>query len=125
MQKPLLTLIVALLAMQGANAAAAADQAQAMPETQATTQSDELIYGSQLMTPQERAEHRAKMHSLKTKEEREAFRVEHHKMMQERAKKMGKKIPDMPPMQRCGAGYGGPECRGAGRPEPESGGAGY
>jgi len=125
MQKPIHTLLVALLAMLGANTAAAADQAQAVPETQAMTQSDELIYGSQLMTPQERSEHRAKMRSLKTKEEREAFRTEHHKIMQERAKKMGKTIPDLPPMQGCGAGHVGPGCGGAGRPEPESGGTGY
>src|SRR5574337_1487772 len=38
---------------------------------QAQTQKEEQIYGSQLMTPQERAEHRAKMRAAKTTEERE------------------------------------------------------
>ena len=37
-------------------------------------------YGSQLMSPKERAEHRAKMMSLPPSE-REAYRTEHHKVM--------------------------------------------
>ena len=36
-------------------------------------QAQERIYGSQLMTRQERAEHRAKMRGLKTQEERDAY----------------------------------------------------
>jgi len=53
-------------------------------------------YGWNLMTPEERAEHQAKMRSLKTKEEREQFRIEHHKKMQERMKEKGIIIPDQP-----------------------------
>lgn len=105
MQKPefvLQALIVALFMMLGVNVAVAADQVQVKPEMQAEKQSKEQIYGSQLMTRQERAEHRAKMRSLKTKEERESYRMEHHKKMQERAKEMGKTIPDMPSPQGCG-----------------------
>lgn len=107
MQKPkwvLQALTIALFMMLDAGVAVAADQAQAERGAQAATQSKELVYGSQLMTRQERAEHRAKMRSLKTKEERESFRIEHHKKMQERAQKMGKTIPDMPPAQGCGVG---------------------
>ena len=56
----------------------------------------EQVYGSQLMTQQERQEHRIKMQSLKTKQEREHYRMEHHKKMQERAKQQGVTLPDMP-----------------------------
>lgn len=52
------------------------------------------VYGSQLMTSQERAEYRARMRSLKTSEEREAFRAEHHRKMQQRAKEQGKALPE-------------------------------
>ena len=50
-----------------------------------TTQSN--VYGWQLMTRQERAEYRARMRSLRTAQERERFRREHHERMQERAVK--------------------------------------
>lgn len=126
MQKLLLnTLIAALFMIPGANSAIAADQAKVTQEKQAGAQDKELIYGSQLMTREERAEHRAKMRSLKTREEREAFRIEHHKKMQERAAKMGKTLPDMPPAQGCGAGCVGTGCGGAKCAESGSGGTGY
>ena len=76
-------------------------------------QAQERIYGSQLMTQQERAEHRAKMRSLKTLEERDAYRLEHHKKMQERAQEKGLTLPDDPPVMgggmrpRGGMGAGG------------------
>ena len=65
---------------------------------------DETAYGSQLMTEQERIEHRNKMQSLKTKVERERYRIEHHKLMQERAKQQGVTLPDKP--QQRGKGMG-------------------
>ena len=67
---------------------------------------DEPIYGSQLMTQQERQEYRTKMQSLKTKEERERFRIEHHEKMQERAKAQGLTLPDKPPAVGGGMGTG-------------------
>lgn len=73
----------------------------------AKKQAQERIYGSQLMTQQERAEHRAKMRSLKTREEREVYRLEHHKKMQERAKEKGLALPDEPPSRGGGMGAGG------------------
>lgn len=63
------------------------------------------IYGSQLMTQQERAEYRAKMRSLSTTQEREQFRLEHHQRMQERARERGLTLPDEPPA-RGGRGMG-------------------
>jgi hypothetical protein len=71
---------------------------------------DEPIYGSQLMTNQERMEHRTKMNASKTDQEREQVRLEHHEQMQLRAKERGVSLPDMPPAQggmRQGMGPGG------------------
>lgn len=67
---------------------------------------DEPIYGYQLMTEQERAEHRAKMQSFQTEQEREAYRIEHHKMMQERARAQGITLPDEPMPRGQGRGMG-------------------
>ena len=53
------------------------------------------IYGWQLMSPVERQLHRQKMRSFKTREEREAYRKEHHKKMQERAKEKGVELQDL------------------------------
>ena len=68
---------------------------------------DKMIYGWQLMTPQERRDHRAKMLSLKTEEERLAYREEHHKLMQQRAQERGLTLPDRPRRQGSGQGFGG------------------
>lgn len=67
---------------------------------------DAPIYGSQIMTPEERAEHRNRMRSAKTLEEREQVRSEHHKLMVERARERGVTLPEEPPM-RGGMGSGG------------------
>ena len=58
--------------------------------------SQDQAYGWNLMTPEEREEHQAKMRALKTKEERERYRIEHHKKMQERMKDQGITLPDQP-----------------------------
>jgi hypothetical protein len=70
-------------------------------------QAQEQIYGSQIMTPQERAEHRAKMRAAKTVEEREKIRKEHHDRMVQRAKERGITLPEEPPMGGAGMGPGG------------------
>lgn len=79
----------------------AADPARDQTRTTQQMQDQDRIYGSEMMTQQERYEYQTRMRALKTEPEREAFRLEHHKQMQERAKAMGKTLPDMPP-----AGYG-------------------
>ena len=61
-----------------------------------TAAAEEQIYGSQLMTQQERAEHRAKMQSMSTNEQREQYRMQHHEKMQERAKEQGVTLPARP-----------------------------
>lgn len=65
------------------------------------------MYGSQLMTEQERIEHRTKMRSLQTDDERDAYRAEHHRRMQERATQMGVTLPDEPPARGQGMGRQG------------------
>jgi len=68
---------------------------------------EDMAYGWQLMTEDEITEHRSKMRSFKTEEEREAYRLEHHKLMQERAKELGVTLPDTPQQRGKGMGPGG------------------
>lgn len=75
----------------------------------------ETVYGWQLMTEQERAEHRAKMQSMETKEERERYRMEHHQKMQERAKQRGVALPNEPQQRGKGRGNGFGSGQGGGR----------
>jgi len=65
------------------------------------------IYGSQLMTQQERNEFRDRMHAAKTEQEREQIRKEHHEKMQLRAKEKGVALPDEPPAPGRGMRPGG------------------
>ena len=70
----------------------------------------QTYYGSQLMTPQERAEHWTTMRSLPPGE-REAYRAQHHEEMKKQAESMGLSLPDQPPaygrgFTRRGPGYG-------------------
>lgn len=91
-----------------------------MSSASVLAQDNTVIYGSQLMTQQERIEYRNQMRTLRTQEERNAFRLEHHKRMQERAAERGLSLPDSPP--RTGAGMGpGPGGPGMG---PGAGGRG-
>lgn len=71
------------------------------------TRQQEQIYGSQLMTQQERTAYRARMRAAKTQEEREKIRAEHHEQMKMRAKEKGVTLPDMPPAMGGGMGPGG------------------
>lgn len=67
---------------------------------------DTPIYGSQLMTKQERIEHRNKLRAAKTVEERDQVRLQHHEQMQLRAKEKGVTLPDAPPATGGGQGRG-------------------
>lgn len=82
--------------------------AQITPPGPAAPMGEERIYGSELMTPQERQEYRDRMQSATTAEERERIRAEHHEQMMERAKEQGVTLPDMPPAhgQQMGPGSG-------------------
>lgn len=109
------TMIV--IAVLGAMSLASGTSSAAEPvraQTQARQQAQEEIYGSQLMTEQERIEHRTMMRSLKTQQERDAYRLEHHKLMQERAAARGVTLPDMPPQAGAGMGQRGGMGQGGG-----------
>ncbi|MBK5914031.1 hypothetical protein [Rhodocyclus purpureus] len=73
------------------------------------------IYGSQLMTAQERSEYRSRMRSAKSAEEREKVRLEHHEAMKARAAERGVTLPDAPPPQGMGQGKGPGGGMGPGR----------
>jgi hypothetical protein len=75
-------------------------------EAKKQAQSREQIYGSQLMTQQERNEYRDRMRTAKSQQERDQIRAEHHARMQDRAKERGVKLPDTPPAKGAGKGGG-------------------
>ena len=85
---------------------------------------EQQVYGSQLMSQQERMEHRTKMQNMKTMQERERYRMEHHKMMQERAKEKGVTLPDEPSMRNKGMGGGQGNGMGGGMGGGQGGGMG-
>ncbi|MCK9238449.1 MAG: EF-hand domain-containing protein [Thiopseudomonas sp.] len=106
--KKLKTLAMSALVSTLAFFAGYALAAEQEPATeQAQTQQQEQIYGSQLMTPQERAEQRTKMRAAKTAEEQEQIRREHHERMVIRAKERGVTLPDEPLTRGGGMGAGG------------------
>lgn len=66
----------------------------------------EQVYGSHLMTPKERAAHRAKLRAATTFEEKARIRAEQHERMRERAQQLGVEIPETPPAIGGGMGPG-------------------
>ncbi len=64
------------------------------------------IYGSRLMTEEERTQYRDRMRAAKTAEEREQIRREHHQKMKERARERGVTLPDEPGPKGKGYGHG-------------------
>ncbi len=66
----------------------------------------EQVYGSQLMTQQERVEYRARIRNAQTAEVRAQIRAEHHERMQERARQLGVAMPADPPAMGGGMGPG-------------------
>ncbi|MGB5332377.1 MAG: hypothetical protein WBM80_13710 [Woeseiaceae bacterium] len=64
---------------------------------------DADIYGSELMTVEERNQYRRKLKAAKTEKAREKFQIQHEKKMQKRAEKSGEDL--VPPGQ--GKIYGG------------------
>lgn len=79
-------------------------------QTMTQAQSQDRIYGSQLMTPQERNEYQNKMRQMNTEQERAELRAQHHEQMKQRAMEQGKTLPDDVPgnavMQGKGKGHG-------------------
>lgn len=65
----------------------------------AQQQPDAAIYGSQLMTTQERLQYREQLRQARTTQEREQIRAQHHREMQKRARRMGVSLPGTVPVQ--------------------------
>ena len=84
---------------------------------------DAPIYGSQLMTQQERQEFRTRMRNAASAEEREQIRNEHHEQMRKRAAEMGVELPEQPPA-RGGKGMGPGQGMGPGKGMGQGGGMG-
>lgn len=92
--------------------------------SQERVHAQERIYGSQLMTQEERDQFREKMRAAKTAEERELIRKEHHEQMKARAKERGVTLPDEPPA-RDGSMHRGGGMGPSGGMGPGGGGRGY
>lgn len=97
-------LMISVLAAALSAGVALADDQERVRER---VQTQEQIYGSQLMTQQERAEHLARIRAAKTAEEREQIRKDHHERMKDRARERGVTVPDEPPAKGSGMGSGG------------------
>lgn len=65
-------------------------------------QSQKRVYGRELMTEQERAEHHARMQAAETEQERQQIRRKQHDLMKQRASERGLNIPDEPPTKKSG-----------------------
>lgn len=107
-----MTALTSVLVFAAASALAAdQDQTRTQDQTkdqiQDKTKTQDQIYGSQLMTQQERNEYRNRMRSAKTAQEQEQIRAEHHERMKVRAKERGVTLPDKPPAKGSGMGPGG------------------
>lgn len=109
MKRPLMMSALVISLSLSAGLACAAEHA----PTGEKAQNQGQVYGSQLMTRQERIEYRAKMRAAKTTEEREQIRKDHHERMKVRAKERGVTLPDEPPAR--GGGMGGGMGSGGGR----------
>jgi hypothetical protein len=116
------TILGAILA--ASLAGAPSTYAQSTSRDQARTQTQEQIYGSQLMTQQEMNEYRERMRLAKTEQEREKIRADHHARMQDRAMQRGVKLPDGPPAKSGGMGPGGGGVYGPGGGTGSGGGGG-
>lgn len=67
---------------------------------------EEYVYGRELMTDQELAEHRATLQSLQTEEAREAYLMAHHERMEQRAEEQGVQLPQEAPAAGNRGGMG-------------------
>lgn len=103
---------------------------QVFAQDQDQAQAQVQVYGSQLMTAAERTEYQAKMRTLKTDKERDAFRLDHHTKMTARAAERGITLPSTPPgvgagpKSNTGLGVGTGSGMGAGPGAPSGGGKG-
>lgn len=96
----ILALAIALaLPLLAASQTAEGSKGDASPTQQAAREdgAGHVMFGWQLMTPEERSAQRAKMRAATSAEERERIRAEHHAKMLERARERGVTLPEQPP----------------------------
>jgi hypothetical protein len=89
----------------------------ALAETPAEKPAEKPICGRDLMTPEEVTAHREKMRSFATREERAAYRAEHHAKMAQRAKERGVELPEQGCPKGRGMGMGPGAGPGPGAPK--------
>ena len=89
-KKSVLHCMIGVLSLSAVIAAADPSPVQKIAATQ------EQVYGSQLMTLEERAEYHGAMRAAKTVEERELLRKEQHQRMDARAKTRGVTLANEP-----------------------------
>ncbi len=104
--------MLALAAMASADEPAQAQES-SQAETQKQTQARERVYGWELMTDEGFAQQQTKMRSLRTREERQRYRAEHHAQMMERAQERG--VDLMGPTPGRGSGPSSRPSVGAGQ----------
>lgn len=80
---------VGAMAVSGATAVAAEQPGASRPQVKR-----EIIPGSELMTSQERERYRQRMRGAKSDDERNRYRAEHTKQMQERARVRGLRLAE-------------------------------
>jgi len=114
MQKTAIGIVMSMFLL-GAVATPVLGQDQA-PGPQNQFREQEQVYGWQLMSEEERSQYQRQMRSMSSAQEREAFRMQHHEMMQERARQQGVTLPDVPRSggQGMGPGAGAGQQPGAG-----------
>lgn len=62
--------------------------------------------GSQMMSEQERLEHRRRLNEMENEPQRQEYRYEHHQEMQRRAEEQGRTLPDYDDRRGPGSGTG-------------------
>lgn len=112
MKKPVIAVALACSFLLPTGLVLAAEQEQERERIQA--EEHEQIYGSQLMTEQERNKYRARIRAAKTQEERQEIRMQHHEQMRLRAQEQGLSLPETPPLKGGGVMQGDGMMRGSG-----------
>ncbi|NNL07523.1 MAG: hypothetical protein HKO86_07340 [Gammaproteobacteria bacterium] len=69
----------------------------ATEQSQVNRQTQQQLYGRELMTEEEYAAHHDKMRAAKTEDERQQIRKQNHELMKARAEQRGLSIPEEPP----------------------------
>jgi chorismate mutase len=73
------------------------DKAQDRDRDRDRIHQDDAIYGSSLMTEEERNQYQKRLGEAKSEEEKARIRAEHQEQMRERARQEGVELPEPPP----------------------------